>query len=151
MYEYVSCDESGYVFLFYAVHVPFLVNVDITIKLHKFSTISRWIDNDNLHAKTCGKCPLSLPLLSSSPIAPSLPLPAPPSSLHRFCNFISRSFNWSHSFNRETIFLEIGSHLPKFSFSLQPMSVINANARRDKNATVICDIIILLYFDISYK
>jgi len=66
----MSRDESDYVFSFYAVRVSFLVNVDITIKLDKFSIISRWIDNDNLHAKTCDKCPLCLPL-SSYPLATS--------------------------------------------------------------------------------
>lgn len=48
------CDESGYVFF---LCVSFLVNVDNTIKLDKFSR-SRWIDHDNFHAKkACGKMP----------------------------------------------------------------------------------------------
>lgn len=106
MYVYVSCDESGYVFLFYAVRVPFLVNVDITIKLHKFSTISRWIDNDNLHAKNVWQMP---------PVPPPTPLPL----RIRFRNFVPGSIN-RESFARPGLrFTEI------LFLSLQPMSVIN--------------------------
>lgn len=84
VYEYVCCDESDYVFFFYAV--PFLVNVDITIKLHKFSTISRWIDNDNLHAKNVWQMPPAPPVVvvHSSPPAPL------PTLVRFFRNFVSR-------------------------------------------------------------
>ena len=136
MYEYVSCDESSYVFFFYAVRVPFLVNVDITIKLHKFSTISRWIDNDNLHAKNVWQMP---------PVRPVIVIP------HSFIfiiSFLVRSFNRESGFHGRASFTKI---LLTLSLSTTYIRHKYANARRDKNATVICDIIILSYFDISYK
>lgn len=49
--------------VFYAV--PFLVNADITTKLDKISTISRCIDNDNLHAKNVWQMPPVPPIVCS--------------------------------------------------------------------------------------
>lgn len=50
--------------VFYAV-IPFLVNADITTKLDKISTISRCIDNDNLHAKNVWQMPPVPPIVCS--------------------------------------------------------------------------------------
>lgn len=107
--------------VFYAV--SFVVNADIMTKLDKFSTISRCIDNDNLHAKNVWQMPPVSPIVFSI----------------RFRNFVHSSLIAKLSFG-----------LLSLSFSIYVRHKY-ANTRRDKNATVICDIIILPYFDISYK
>lgn len=56
VYVYVPVMKAAMCFSMRYAYL-FLVNVDITIKLHKFSTISRWIDNDNLHAKNVWQMP----------------------------------------------------------------------------------------------
>jgi len=126
---YMSCDESGYVFFFYAVRVPSLWLMYITIKLHKFSTISRWIDNDNLHAKNVWQMP---------PVPPVV-VPAPP---RRFVSRTNPSFvpsiNRTHLIARVSFHSVRASHLPKYSFSLQPMSVINMQTQEGIK-TLLCN------------
>lgn len=101
---------------FYAV--PFLVNADITTKLDKLSTISRCIDNDNLHAKNVWQMPPVPPIICSI----------------RFRNFVRSFVALIARLSFRPIFIEILSPYVHHKY---------ANTRRDKNATVLCDIIIL--------
>lgn len=121
----------------YAVRVPFLINVDITIKLHKSSTINRWINNDNLHATNVWQMP-SYSFRRRPPRFVSAKL--------RLFSFVSINQFYTHDW----IFIKILVFFLSLSLSLYNPYVRHkyANTRRDKNATVICDIIILPYFDI---
>jgi len=114
----MSRDESDYVFSFYAVRVSFLVNVDITIKLHKFSIISRWITTIYTQKRVA-----NVPCASHCRHIPS------PQVL-RFSNFVPRSINCIHLIASPFSSRGRTSHLPKFSFSLQLMSVINMQTQK---------------------
>lgn len=122
MYVRVSCICMWWkrLCVFYAV--PFLVNADITTKFDKFSTISRCIDNDNLHAKNVWQMP---------------PCPSRHSldSFPQLCSFVALIAKLT--FGPDSLSISFS-----FSFSIHVRHKY-ANARRDKNATVICDIIIL--------